>query len=144
MKQNGKPSLKDRFMSLFRPQDEEREDIHYNGRPMRRLVGYLKPHRKVFVLCLCMVLALTVLELVRPMIIGNAIDRYITGETSETLQAEGRTEWEPGEQADQRFEGVLIAAGMYLAVLLLVMILNRTQTMMLQRMGQDIIYEIRN
>ena len=144
MKQNGKPSLKDRFMSLFRPQDEEREDIHYNGRPMRRLVGYLKPHRKVFVLCLCMVLALTVLELVRPMIIGNAIDRYITGETSETLQAEGRTEWDPGEQADQRFEGVLIAAGMYLAVLLLVMILNRTQTMMLQRMGQDIIYEIRN
>ena len=144
MKQNGKPSLKDRFMSLFRPQDEEREDIHYNGRPMRRLVSYLKPHRKVFVLCLCMVLALTVLELVRPMIIGNAIDRYITGETSETLQAEGRTEWEPGEQADQRFEGVLIAAGMYLAVLLLVMILNRTQTMMLQRMGQDIIYEIRN
>ena len=144
MKQNGKPSLKDRFMSLFRPQDEEREDIHYNGRPMRRLVGYLKPHRKVFVLCLCMVLALTVLELVRPMIIGNAIDRYITGETSETLQAEGRTEWEPGEQADQRFEGVLIAAGMYLAVLILVMILNRTQTMMLQRMGQDIIYEIRN
>ena len=144
MKQNGKPSMKDRFMSLFRPQDEEREDIHYNGRPMRRLVGYLKPHRKVFVLCLCMVLALTVLELVRPMIIGNAIDRYITGETSETLQAEGRTEWEPGEQADQRFEGVLIAAGMYLAVLLLVMILNRTQTMMLQRMGQDIIYEIRN
>ena len=144
MKPNGKPSLKDRFMSLFRPQDEEREDIHYNGRPMRRLVGYLKPHRKVFVLCLCMVLALTVLELVRPMIIGNAIDRYITGETSETLQAEGRTEWEPGEQADQRFEGVLIAAGMYLAVLLLLMILNRTQTMMLQRMGQDIIYEIRN
>ena len=144
MKQNGKPSLKDRFMSLFRPQDEEREDIHYNGRPMRRLVGYLKPHRKVFVLCLCMVLALTVLELVRPMIIGNAIDRYITGETSETLQAEGRTEWDPGELADQRFEGVLIAAGMYLAVLLLVMILNRTQTMMLQRMGQDIIYEIRN
>ena len=131
-------------MSLFRPQDEEREDIHYNGRPMRRLVGYLKPHRKVFVLCLCMVLALTVLELVRPMIIGNAIDRYITGETSETLQAEGRTEWDPGEQADQRFEGVLIAAGMYLAVLLLLMILNRTQTMMLQRMGQDIIYEIRN
>ena len=144
MKQNGKPSMKDRFMSLFRPQDEEREDIHYNGRPMRRLVGYLKPHRKVFVLCLCMVLALTVLELVRPMIIGNAIDRYITGETSETLQAEGRTEWDPGELADQRFEGVLIAAGMYLAVLLLVMILNRTQTMMLQRMGQDIIYEIRN
>ena len=144
MKQNGKPSMKDRFMSLFRPQDEEQEDIHYNGRPMRRLVGYLKPHRKVFVLCLCMVLALTVLELVRPMIIGNAIDRYITGETSETLQAEGRSEWEPGEQADQRFEGVLIAAGMYLAVLLLVMILNRTQTMMLQRMGQDIIYEIRN
>ena len=144
MSGSGKPSLKERFMSLFRPDEEEREDIHYSGKPMRRLIAYLKPHRRVFILCLVLVLGLTVLELVRPMIIGNAIDRYITGEKHEALQAEGRTEWAPGEQAEARFRGVLTAGGLYLGVLLLLMLLNRTQTLLLQRMGQDIIYDLRN
>lgn len=139
-----KPSLKERFMSLFRPQDEEREDIHYRGKPMRRLLEYLKPHRKVFILCLVLVLGLTGLELVKPMIIGQAIDRYITGESSEILQEEGREEWAPGERAEERFRGVLTAGGLYLAALVLLMILNRSQTLLLQKMGQDIIYEIRN
>ena len=70
--------LKERLLGLFRPQDEEREDIQYEGKPMRRLLGYLKPHMKTFILCLALVLALTGLELVRPIIIGDAIDRYIT------------------------------------------------------------------
>ncbi|MBQ3705999.1 MAG: ABC transporter ATP-binding protein [Clostridia bacterium] len=111
---------------------------------MRRLIGYLKPHRKVFFLCLLLVLLLTGLELVRPMIIGNAIDQFITGETNETVLASGREHWEAGEQAEARFAGVLKAAGLYLAALLLLMILNRTQTILLQRMGQDIVYDMRN
>ena len=131
-------------MNLFRPQDEEREDIHYNGNAMSRLMTYLKPHRKVFVTCLALVLLLTGLELVRPIIIGDAIDRYITGEKNETLQAEGRTQWEPGEEADARTAGVLRAAGLYLGTLLLLFACNRKQTMLLQQMGQDIIYDIRN
>lgn len=137
-------NLKEKLMDLFRPQDEERQDIHYRGKPMRRLIGYLKPHRKVFFLCLLLVLLLTGLELVRPMIIGNAIDQFITGETNETVLASGREHWEAGEQAEARFAGVLKAAGLYLAALLLLMILNRTQTILLQRMGQDIVYDMRN
>ena len=131
-------------MDLFRPQDEDRQDIHYHGKPMRRLIGYLKPHRKVFILCLILVLLLTGLELIRPMIIGNAIDRYITGETHERVVSAGREHWEAGEEADARFAGVLTAAGLYLAALLLLMLLNRTQTLLLQKMGQDIIYDLRN
>ena len=137
-------NLREKLMDLFRPQDEERQDIHYRGKPMRRLIGYLKPHRKVFFLCLLLVLLLTGLELVRPMIIGNAIDQFITGETNETVLASGREHWEAGEQAEARFAGVLKAAGLYLAALLLLMILNRTQTILLQRMGQDIVYDMRN
>ena len=136
--------LKERLLGLFRPQDEEREDIQYEGKPMRRLLGYLKPHMKTFILCLALVLALTGLELVRPIIIGDAIDRYITGETSEELQTEQREQWEAGERAEERFRGVLTAGGLYLLTLLALMICNRAQTLMLQKMGQDIIYDIRN
>ena len=87
-----KTTLRQRLLELFRPADEDRQELHYHGRPMTRLIGYLKPHRKVFFLCLALVLLLTGLELIRPMIIGNAIDRYITGETSpEVLAAAGNT-----------------------------------------------------
>ncbi len=139
-----KRSLRERLVSLFRPEDEELQDVHYHGKPLRRLLTYLKPHRKVFALCLCLVLALTALELVKPVIIGNAIDRYITGEKNEYLQAEGREQWESGERAEERFRGVLVSGGFYLAALLLMMLLNRTQMLLLQKMGQDIICRLRN
>ena len=140
----GKPSLKERFVSLFRVNDEEQQDIHYEGNPMKRLLKYMKPYRRTFVICLALVLALTGLELVKPIIIGDAIDQYITGEKSEVLLAEGREQWEAGEQAEERYSGVLKAGALYLGVLLLLFAFNRMQTLMLQKMGQDIIYDIRN
>ena len=139
-----RPSLKERFMSLFRPQDEETADLNYHGKPMSRLMTYLRPHRKVFALCLLLVLALTALELIRPVIIGNAIDEFITGETSPVLQEQGRAQWEAGEQADERFAGILRAGALYLGVLVLLLVFNRAQTLLLQKMGQDIVYEMRN
>ena len=139
-----RPSLKERLISLFHPQDEEREDIHYHGKPMKRLLVYLKPHRKTFAVCLVLVLLLTGLELVRPLVIGNAIDRFITGETNETLQERGQAQWAAGEEAEARFRGVLLSAGAYLAILVLLMICNRKQTLLLQQLGQDIIYTLRN
>ena len=144
MTKGTKQSLRERLVSLFRPEDEELQDVRYHGKPLRRLLAYLKPHRKVFALCLCLVLALTALELVRPIIIGNAIDRYITGESNEELQAEGREQWESGERAEERYRGVLISAGLYLAALILLAVFNRAQTILLQKMGQDIIYDLRN
>ena len=143
-KQAAKRPLRERLVSLFRPEDEELQDVHYHGKPLRRLLAYLKPHRKVFALCLCLVLALTALELAKPIIIGNAIDRYITGEKNEELLAEGREEWESGERAEERYRGVLISGALYLAALVLLMVLNRAQTLLLQKMGQDIIYDLRN
>ena len=52
-----KTTLRQRLLELFRPADEDRQELHYHGRPMTRLIGYLKPHRKVFFLCLALVLA---------------------------------------------------------------------------------------
>lgn len=46
---------------------------------MRRLLGYLKPHKWVMLAATVLVLFIIVVELYRPIIIGDAIDDYING-----------------------------------------------------------------
>lgn len=118
-------------MSLFRKKEEQPSDVHYEGNVLLRMLSYMKPHRKTMLLCLALVLAITALELYKPVIIGNAIDRYITGAA-------------PGEQTAQRFRGLLMEAAKYTAVLLTLFVCNRVQYLFLQATGQKIIYEIRN
>ena len=59
---------------------KQTEDIAYEGNAFLRLISYMKPYRGMFALCLVLVLGGTAMEILRPVIIGNAIDRYITGE----------------------------------------------------------------
>ncbi len=46
---------------------------------MKRLLGYLKPHKWVMTFATLLVLLIIVVELYRPIIIGDAIDDYING-----------------------------------------------------------------
>ena len=46
---------------------------------MKRLLSYLKPHKWVMTLATVLVLFIIVVELYRPIVIGDAIDLYITG-----------------------------------------------------------------
>ncbi len=46
---------------------------------MKRLLKYLKPHKWTMLLVTVVVIILTVLELYKPIIIGDAIDEYING-----------------------------------------------------------------
>nr|SIP63363.1 Lipid A export ATP-binding/permease protein MsbA [uncultured bacterium] len=148
MRKAGKPAgsglfarLRD-FLSAGTDADE-RADIHYSGSAMLRLLGYMRPHLKTFLLCLVLVLAITGLEIYRPYIIGDAIDAFITGETSPELLAQGRTAWEGGEMAEMRFQGVLLAAGKYLLVLAAMFLCSRFNFLLMQHMGQEIIYDMR-
>lgn len=113
-------------------QNPETSDIHYQGNAFLRLMGYMKPYWKTVVICLVLVLALTGLELYKPILIGDAIDRYITGDFS------------PGEMAQERFTGILKAAALYIAVLVGIFLCSRTQYLMIQELGQKIIYNMRN
>jgi ABC-type multidrug transport system fused ATPase/permease subunit len=58
---------------------DEQQDVHYQGNLFKRLMGYAKPYYKQVILCLVLVLALTAMELKRPMLLGDAIDLYIEG-----------------------------------------------------------------
>lgn len=178
---------------------------------MKRLLAYLKPHKAAMALVTLLVLFITVLELYRPIIIGDAIDDYIEGywvpyrvveePGAGTMEYNGvilkklNADEEPGEglyyqifmyqdnyymlenidasrcremiQADgdtlkelsasmtplsaeelsglrrSDFTGICRAALIYLAVLFASFVCNALQTWVLQKMGQDIIYRLR-
>ena len=107
-------------------------DIRYEGNALLRMLSYVKPYKGVMTVCMLLVLVITALELYKPILIGNAIDLYITGDFA------------PGEMVSERFRGVLIAAAQYLGVLAALFVCNRVQYLMLQTTGQKIIYEMRN
>lgn len=192
---------------------------------MKRLFGYLKPHKWVMAAATALVLLIIVVELYRPIIIGDAIDDYINGyrqtfqETTADASfavpyksiyltreferpADGINDAEmtdgtyaPSDSYYQMFlyqdryymaekvtlaeanalrdadnellrsyadgtgtllqtkdlkvlrrydfHGILKAAGLYLAMLLLGFVFNAVDIWMLQRMGQSIIYRMR-
>ncbi len=180
---------------------------------MKRLLAYLKPHKWVMTTATLLVLLIIVVELYRPIIIGNAIDFHINGYYSPYVETaadedgavayknifltrsfseETPSQYEEFYQlllyenqyymaerisledsaaltnADaallkqyvengavpltreelkelRRFDftGILMAAALYLLMLLLGFVLNALDTWMLQKMGQQIIYRMR-
>ncbi len=109
---------------------DKESDLQYNGNAFLRLMGYLKPYIKTVVICFVLVLILTALELFRPMLTGNAIDLFIT--TSDSALT-----------PDERWMGLVKTAGVYIAVMVMSFICNRAQYLMIQEMGQKIVYTLR-
>ena len=109
--------------------DKENE-LQYNGNAFLRLMGYLKPYIKTVAVCFVLVLILTALELYKPMLTGNAIDLYITDSDSALTP-------------DERWMGLVKTAGVYIAVMVMSFLCNRAQYLMIQEMGQKIVYTLR-
>ena len=100
---------------------------------MKRLLGYLKPHKWLMLLSSVLVIALIGVELYKPIIIGNAIDEYIG------------SYGQPGVELgmEEAFRGILRAGGLYALMLLLGFVFNASNTWILQNIGQSIIYRMR-
>ena len=59
--------------------EEEKIEIEYSGSIVKRLFAYMKPYIKLMLISLILVLLITAFELIRPILIGEAIDTYIEG-----------------------------------------------------------------
>lgn len=100
---------------------------------MKRLLGYLKPHKWMMLLSSVLVIALIGVELYKPIIIGNAIDDYIGSYGQPGV----------GLGMEEAFGGILRAGGLYALMLLLGFVFNASNTWILQNIGQSIIYRMR-
>lgn len=106
-------------MSAF---NEDKIESNYNGNALLRFLSYLKPYTLSMILCLILVLALTGFDLYRPMLVGDAIDAIEGG---------------------QSYDAILDFALRYGIVLVLGFLFNITQTWLLQKTGQRIIFAVR-
>ncbi len=96
---------------------------------MKRLMSYLKPHKWLMILACFLVVGGICVELYKPIIIGNAIDGYITSNIELGIE--------------DAFAGILRAGALYALMLLLGFVLNSSTTWILQNVGQSIIYKLR-
>ena len=127
---------------------DKENDLQYKGNAFLRLMGYLRPYIKTVLICFVLVLILTALDLYRPMLIGNAIDKYIlTMDEAQLSQDTSLTAQELAAAAaltpDQRWEGILKTSALYIGVMLIAFVCNRAQYLMIQEMGQSIVYTLR-
>jgi ATP-binding cassette subfamily B protein len=90
---------------------------------MRRLLGYLRPYRKRMIVALVLIITLGAIELTPPYLTKLAIDRYIV----------------PGD-----LSGMPLVLGLFLASLIAAFGLRYTQNLIMQRIGQDVMYDMRS
>jgi len=102
--------------------DDEILGKAYDGRLMRRLLRYLKPYRGRVVLSVILLFTIALLELVGPVVVQRAIDGPITS----------------GNIGDL-WEYVLI----FLASLVLAFLLRYLQTVIMNRVGQEVMAQLR-
>jgi ATP-binding cassette subfamily B protein len=94
----------------------------YDGRLMRRLLGYLRPYRRQVLIAVLAIVGHSCLELAPPYLTKIAIDRYIPA----------------GDLA-----GLGVMAGAYLGALIASFALEYLQTWTMQATGQQIMFDMR-
>lgn len=102
--------------------DDEILGKAYDGRLMRRLIGYLRPYKARAFFALCAIITGVGFQLAQPVLVKRAIDRHIaTGDLS----------------------GVGTVALLYLGTLVGSFLAEFVQTTTLQMLGQRIMYDMR-
>jgi ATP-binding cassette subfamily B multidrug efflux pump len=102
--------------------DEEILGKAYDARLMRRLLGYLWPYRLQAGIALASIVSASVLQLAQPYLMKIAIDRHISTGS---------------------LEGLDRIAAAFLAILVTSFVLEYTQTVVLQTIGQRIMFDMR-
>lgn len=111
--------------------EEEALGKAYDSRLMRRLLQYMKPYRGRVALAVLMVAIVTPLELAPPLIFQKAIDRYFV--PAMNLAVPEHTAW----------AGIGWLSLILLAVLAFDFLAQYTQIRIMQRVGQQTMYDMR-
>ncbi len=116
-------------MSDFR--EEESLGKAYDARLTRRLLGYLRPYKWRVLIALALTLAVSPLELVPPYLFKVAVDSYIVPVTQHRLPSEAG------------LVGLAWVTLGFLAALTLGFTLGYFQIRLMQRVGQETMYDLR-
>jgi ATP-binding cassette, subfamily B, multidrug efflux pump len=111
--------------------EEEALGKAYDSRLMRRLLEYMRPYKWQVILALALTLAVTPLELAPPMLFRTAIDKYLDPSAHHLISV----------LAARR--GLVIISIIYLLVLFFDFLAQYVQIRIMQRVGQQTMYDMR-
>src|SRR6202140_2340975 len=111
--------------------EEEALGKPYDSRLMKRLLGYMRPYRLRVFFALALVAVVTPLELAPPILFQRAIDNYLVPGVNGLLEL------------PKAWQGVIFISVFYLAVLVFDFLAQYTQIRIMQRVGQQTMYDMR-
>src|SRR5271170_3870803 len=111
--------------------EEEALGKAYDSHLMRRLLQYLRPYKWHVVIAMLLVAVVTPLELAPPWLFYRAIDGYFTPTLKNLI---------PESQA---WRGILLISVVYLGVLIFDFLAQYIQIRIMQRVGQQTMYDMR-
>lgn len=117
--------------------EEESLGKAYDGRLMRRLLGYLKPYRRVVAISVVLLLASSVLQVVGPLLTKIAVDRYL-----EPASSRMETPLDPYLSADP-WAGLAQISVLFLLALLGSFLFDFGQSYLMQWTGQQAMLDLR-
>ncbi len=139
-------------MSELSIDDEQQLGKGYDGRLMRRLLGYIVPHKGRAALAVVLIVASSLLQLVGPLVTAVALDLYIRppaeGGSEGTISAAAawfeRLTVARGQGAGLSVgEGIALMGWIYLVALVLTFFTLYAQSYVMQVMGQRIMFDLR-
>src|SRR3954453_3198185 len=130
-------------MAEEKPKQEPQKDDDvvgkaYDGRLMRRLVAYLRPYKWQAVVSLLAVLLKAGLDVLGPILVMVAVDRYMT------LRPNPHLDWFTRRLSPDSMTGISQIAGIYLASLVIAFGLEFVQTYLMQWTGQKVMFDMRS
>ena len=112
--------------------EEEALGKAYDSRLMRRLLQYMAPYKWGVAFALSLALVVTVLELSPPLIFKRGIDKFFTPFTDGRI--DGQSAW----------SGIQLLCVVYLLVLVFDFLAQYIQIRIMQRVGQQTMYDMRS
>ena len=111
--------------------EEEALGKAYDSHLMRRLLGYMRPYRWRVAFALALVAVVTPLELAPPLLFQRTIDKYLVPGMNQLIPL------------SEAWRGVIFVSVVYLAVLVFDFLAQYVQIRIMQRVGQQTMYDMR-
>lgn len=116
----------------------------YDARLVRRLLGYLRPHRRILLVAVLLTISTSLVQLAGPALTVIAVDLFIHPRpTVSPVAALAERLWQALGWSLSPLEGLHLVGGLFLAALFVQFALTYGQTMLVQTLGQRLMFDLR-
>jgi len=118
-------------------QEEEVLGKAYDGRLMRRLLGYLRPYKWHVVIALAAIIVKSIADVLGPLLTKIAIDKYLA-------RSQNSHSWIGDRLSSAPLVGIGQIGILYVGLLVLTFLLEFVQTYLMQWTGQKVMFDLRS